>query len=96
MSEEMDLQGASIIPPGHVDVAMRLSQLPQGSEYDCFVSLDPLTMAGLNEAASVRGSTVDEVAREAIYFWLRFWLAEQAKDEPEETASSDDEARPDE
>lgn len=84
MSEEVDLQGASIIPPGYLDVAMRLSQLPQGSEYDCFVNLDPLVMAGLNEAARARESTVDEVAREAIYFWLRFWLAEQMKEEPGE------------
>lgn len=69
--------GSSIIPPGYADVALRLSQLPQVSPYDCGIELDPLPMAGLNMLARQYGVTVSDIAKEAVYFYLRFKLMEQ-------------------
>jgi hypothetical protein len=68
---------SSIIPPGQADLAFRLAQLPQSHPDDCSVLLDPLTMAGFNAAARARGTTVDDIAREAAYLWLRFFFAEE-------------------
>jgi len=83
---------SSVIPPGQADLALRLAQLPQPSKDDCFVNLDELTMAGFNYAASQLGKTVDELAKEAAYMWLRFFFAEakQAEGLGEEETSSHD------
>jgi hypothetical protein len=78
------------IPPGQAALALRLGQLPQPHSDDCFVDLDPLVMAGFNFAADRLGKTVDEIANEAAYLWLRFFFEEmeQAKG-PEGSAPSD-------
>lgn len=64
----------SIIPPGQADLAYFLSQLPQVSEYDCGVELDQLTMSGVNRIALETGKTVNEVARDAMYAYLRAYF----------------------
>lgn len=71
----MDESHGSIIPPGQSDLALYLSTLPQVSELDCGVELDQLTMSGLNEVARQTGKTVNELAREAVYLYLRLYLA---------------------
>lgn len=76
----MDIEKrGSIIPPGQADLALYLSTLPQVSELDCGVELDQLTMSGLNEVARQTGKTVNELAREAVYLYLRLYLAKQHK-----------------
>lgn len=79
MDEETIESRGSIIPPGQADLALLLSTLPQVSEYDCGVELDQLTMSGLNEVAHRTGKTVEELAREAVYLYLRLYLAKQHK-----------------
>ena len=69
--EDINLAGASTIPPGQTDLALFLATLPQVSRYDCDVQLDQLTMSGLNEVARRTGRTVEEVAREALYVYFR-------------------------
>lgn len=64
----------STIPPGQADFAYFLSQLPQVSEYDCGVELDQLTMSGVNRIALETGKTVNEVARDAMYAYLRAYF----------------------
>lgn len=72
----MDKGRGSIIPPGQSDLALYLSTLPQVSEYDCGVELDQLTASGLSEVARQSGKTVGELAREAVYLYLRLYFAE--------------------
>lgn len=79
MDEETIESRGSIIPPGQADLALYLSTLPQVSELDCGVELDQLTMSGLNEVARQTGKTVNELAREAVYLYLRLYLAKQHK-----------------
>lgn len=43
---------------------------------DCGVTLDPITMAGLNEVARRKKQTADQVAREGLRFYLGFALPE--------------------
>lgn len=74
MNEELfpgDEPGGSVIPPGQTDLAMFLATLPQVSPLDCGVELDVLTMSGINEVAKRTNKTVGEIAKEAVYLYLR-------------------------
>lgn len=77
MDEEITEGRGSIIPPGHVDLALLLARLPQVSEYDTSVDLDQLTASGLNHIARETGDTIDNVAKKAAWLYLRMYFAQK-------------------
>lgn len=77
---------SSTIPPGQADLALFLSTLPQVSALDCGVELDQLLMSGANQIALETGKTVNDVAKEAMWMYLRLYFAktEPVEEETEE------------
>lgn len=80
MNDEQTTGGpGSVIPPGYAALGIRLSRLPQVSELDCGIELDQLTKSGLNYVAQQTGQTVDEIAKLAVYQYLRAYFAPEKK-----------------
>lgn len=90
MIDDYEPQG-SIIPPGQVDLALFLAQLPQVSPYDCGVELDQLTMSGANHIAHETGKTVNDVAKDALWMYLRMYFARTEPVEEEGLADENEE-----